>query len=275
MAQASAELFGVVFIAMMVMAASEIYPEERNALLQLRDGLQSNANLHSKWTGPPCEGNTSNWPGVACSDWHVTRLVLQGIHLTGSLPTSFLQNLTLLSKLDLTNNSVFGPLPNLSGLSRLEFVFLSQNHFLGSIPLEYIHLPNLKKLELNDNDLQGSIPPFDQQSLIAFNVSANRLEGKIPETAVLQRFSESSYGDNPDLCGKPLETPCRIPPLPPPPPPTIKKKNKGLEVWSIALIAAAGALVLLSITLLLCCCYYRSALRKKEAETEQKGTYAS
>nr|GLL35988.1 probable leucine-rich repeat receptor-like protein kinase At1g68400 [Ipomoea trifida] len=231
MAKSSGEVFGVVFMVMIVMAASEIYPEERNALLQLRDGLQSNANLHSKWTGPPCQGNSSNWPGIACSDWHVTRLVLPGINLTGSLPVSFLQNLTLLSKLDLTNNSIFGPLPNLSSLSRLEFLFLSQNRFSGSIPLGYIHIPNLKKLGLDQNGLQGSIPPFDQTSLIGFNVSGNRLEGKIPETAALQRFSESSFGDNP---------------------------------------GAGGALLTLSITLVLFWCCYRRALRKKEAHSEQK-----
>ncbi|XP_019171439.1 PREDICTED: probable leucine-rich repeat receptor-like protein kinase At1g68400 [Ipomoea nil] len=277
MAKSSGGVFGVVFMVVMVMAASEIYPEERNALLQLRDGLQSNANLHSKWTGPPCEGNTSNWPGIACSDWHVTRLLLQGINLTGSLPVSFLQNLTLLTKLDLTNNSIFGPLPYLSPLSRLEFLFLSQNQFSGSIPLGYIHIPNLKHLGLDRNGLQGSIPPFDQPSLIGFNVSGNRLEGKIPETAALQRFSESSYGDNPGLCGKPLDTPCRIPPPSPlpSPPPTIpmkkKKKKKGLEVWSIALIAGAGgALLTLSIMLIVLCCCYRRALSKKEAESEQK-----
>nr|GME11291.1 probable leucine-rich repeat receptor-like protein kinase At1g68400 [Ipomoea batatas] len=245
--------------------------------MQLRDGLQSNANLHSKWTGPPCEGNSSNWAGIACSDWHVTRLVLPGINLTGSLPVSFLQNLTLLTKLDLTNNSIFGPLPNLSSLSRLQFLFLSQNRFSGSIPLGYIHIPNLKKLGLDRNGLQGSIPPFDQPSLIGFNVSGNRLEGKIPETAALQRFSESSYGDNPGLCGKPLDRPCRIPPPPPPPPlpspppPTMKKKKKGLEVWSIALIAGAGgALLPLSIMLVLFWCCYRRTLRKKEAQSEQK-----
>nr|GME03291.1 probable leucine-rich repeat receptor-like protein kinase At1g68400 [Ipomoea batatas] len=231
MAKTSGEVFGVVFMAVMVLAASEIYPEERNALLQLRDGLQSNANLHSKWTGPPCQGNSSNWPGIACSDWHVTRLVLPGINLTGSLPVSFLQNLTLLSKLDLTNNSIFGPLPNLSSLSRLEFLFLSQNRFSGSIPLGYIHIPNLKKLGLDRNGLQGSIPPFDQPSLIGFNVSGNRLEGKIPETAALQRFSESSFGDNP---------------------------------------GAGGALLTLSIMLVLFWCCYRRTLRKKEAQSEQK-----
>nr|GME03266.1 probable leucine-rich repeat receptor-like protein kinase At1g68400 [Ipomoea batatas]GME09119.1 probable leucine-rich repeat receptor-like protein kinase At1g68400 [Ipomoea batatas] len=231
MVKTSGEVFGVVFMAVMVLAASEIYPEERNALLQLRDGLQSNANLHSKWTGPPCQGNSSNWPGIACSDWHVTRLVLPGINLTGSLPVSFLQNLTLLSKLDLTNNSIFGPLPNLSSLSRLEFLFLSQNRFSGSIPLGYIHIPNLKKLGLDQNGLQGSIPPFDQTSLVGFNVSGNRLEGKIPETAALQRFSESSYGDNP---------------------------------------GAGGALLTLSIMLVLFCCCYRRTLRKKGAESEQK-----
>lgn len=215
-----------------------LFPDERDALMQLRDVVNSTAELHSNWTGPPCSTeNQSRWTGVACSDWHITHLVLEGIQLTGSLPPMFLMNLTFLNTLSFRNNSLHGPLPNLTNLVHLEFVFLSINHFSGDIPSAYIHLPNLTKLELQENDISGGVPPFNQQSLIAFNVSSNELEGPIPETPVLLRFPESSYANNSNLCGD-------IPGLNKPCPIAVPSKDGGaLRWWGIALIAAAASLV--------------------------------
>lgn len=79
---------------------NEFFPDERDALMQLRDLVNSTSNLHGNWTGPPCsKSNQSRWAGIACSDWHVSHLVLEGIQLTGSLPPMFLLNLTFLTKL--------------------------------------------------------------------------------------------------------------------------------------------------------------------------------
>ncbi|KAJ6935826.1 hypothetical protein NC652_010761 [Populus alba x Populus x berolinensis] len=118
------------------------------------------------------------------------------------------------------NNSIYGPLPNLSNLVHLESVFFSYNRLTGSIPSEYIELPNLKQLELQQNYLDGEIPPFNQPTLTLFNVSYNHLQGTIPDTDVLRRFSESSYDHNSNLCGIPLE-PCPVlPPAPLVPPPS-------------------------------------------------------
>ncbi|KAK4350681.1 hypothetical protein RND71_029994 [Anisodus tanguticus] len=248
---------------------NEFYPNERDSLLQLRDGVNSSVfNLHSHWTGPPCYKNQSKWAGISCSDGHVTELVLEGIVLTGSLPPTFLIHITYLTKISFRNNSLYGSVPNLTGLVYLESVFLSDNRFSGSIPFGYIELQKLTELELQGNDLEGSIPPFDQQTLIAFNVSFNKLEGPIPETPVLKRFSKSSYGNNANLCGGVLGIPCSIPPATPPTAPGEKKKN-GLKTSSIALIAAA-ALVLLSIMSILLC-YFRRSKRKKTQEDDKQG----
>ncbi|CAI9754066.1 unnamed protein product [Fraxinus pennsylvanica] len=254
-------------------SVNEYFPDERDALMQLRDIVNSTFDLHSNWTGPPCHKNHSRWAGITCFDWHVTHLVLEGIKLTGSLPPSFLQNITFLSKLSFRNNSLYGSLPNLTNLEHLEFVFLPQNHFSGSIPFDYVDLMKLTQLELQENELTGPIPPFGQQSLVAFNVSHNQLQGQIPQTTVLARFSVSSYDNNSNLCGWPLGRPCPIlPPVPsnapvPSPPPISPRDNDNgaLRPWTLGLIAAAAALVPLSVILIFLC-YYRRIIGKETKE---------
>ncbi|XVF09369.1 hypothetical protein REPUB_Repub07fG0086800 [Reevesia pubescens] len=245
------------------------YPIERDALLQLRDSVAS-PNLHSNWTGPPCLNNQSRWGGIACSNGHVVRLVLDGIQLTGSVPPAFLHNLTLLTKLSLRNNSIFGPLPDLTNLEHLEYVFLSHNLFTGSIPFDYIQLPNLKKIELQQNYLQGEIPPFNQQNLVAFNVSYNSLQGPIPETDVLQRFPESSYLYNSGLCGNPLKKKCPVPPSPTPLPSNSGKKS--FEARNLAFIVAVSVLVpVLVIFVFVFLWYYKRVRRKERAKRQNAG----
>ncbi|KAF3438420.1 hypothetical protein FNV43_RR21182 [Rhamnella rubrinervis] len=246
----------------------EYYTEERDGLLQLRDSVTSNAHLHSNWTGPPCINSDSKWVGIACSDiGHVVHIVLEGIELTGSLPPAFLLNITFLTKLSFRNNTISGPLPNLTKLVHLEYVFLSQNRFWGSIPLEFAELlPKLKVVELQENYLDGHIPSFDQPTLTAFNVSYNHLEGPIPNTDVLQRFPRSSYDHNSGLCGSPLETPC--PPSPTPVDPQ-RDKKKTLQLWSIVLIAAAAALVPLLVILFSFCYYRKLHSRQKTSQQNQ------
>ncbi|KAL4560507.1 hypothetical protein LXL04_032659 [Taraxacum kok-saghyz] len=239
----------------------EFYDSERDALIPFRDSMKSSFNLHGNWTGPPCRTNLSRWMGIGCTNSHITHLSLESINLSGSLPVAFLQNITFLSNLNLNNNSIFGDLPDLTNLTNLESVFLSGNRFSGPIPLDYTKLLKLTILELQDNEITGAIPPFNQESLTSLNLSYNRLSGPIPDTKTLQRFRKSSFDHNIGLCGKPLETLC---PFSPPPP---NEKKKALKIWSIVLIAAAAAIVPFFGVLLLFCCYKRN--QEKEAKKEK------
>lgn len=63
----------------------EYYPEERDALMLIRDSLNSSVNLHGNWTGPPCIDNRSRWIGITCSNWHVVQIVLEGDGAGGSI----------------------------------------------------------------------------------------------------------------------------------------------------------------------------------------------
>ncbi|KAI3683810.1 hypothetical protein L1987_84325 [Smallanthus sonchifolius] len=244
----------------------EFYHEERDALIPFRDSMKSSYNLHGNWTGPPCYNNMSRWMGIGCSNSHVTQLILESINLTGSLSVGFLQNVTFLSKLSFHNNSLTGVLPNLTNLMHLESVILSGNQFSGHIPLDYIYLPNLTTLELQENEITGTIPSFDQESLTALNLSYNRLSGPIPETKILERFESSSFDHNPGLCGKPLDIPCAVSP----PPSPSEDKKKRLKVWIVVLIAAAGAVVPFLVILFVFCCYRRVQGKKEKKEAAEK-----
>ncbi|XP_039011855.1 probable inactive receptor kinase At3g02880 [Hibiscus syriacus] len=243
----------------------EYYPSELEALLRLRDAIGS-PNLYSNWTGIPCMNNQSRWGGVACSEGHVVHLVLDGVRLAGSLPPLLLKNLTLLTKLSMRSNSIDGPLPDLSDLVHLEYVFLSHNLFTGSIPFHYVRLPNLKKIELQENYLQEEIPPFDQQSLVTFNVSYNSLQGPIPQTDVLQGFPDSSYEHNSGLCGSPIKKQCPVPPSPSPSPTHGGKKSPGTR--DLAFIIAVSALVPF-LVILGFLWYYRKVHRKETAKNTE------
>lgn len=245
----------------------EYYPEERDALMLIRDSLNSSVNLHGNWTGPPCIDNHSRWIGITCSNWHVVQIVLEGVDLSGYLPHTFLLNITFLSQLDFRNNALSGPLPSLKNLMFLEQVLLSFNNFSGSIPVEYVEIPSLQMLELQENYLDGQIPPFDQPSLASFNVSYNHLSGPIPETSVLQRFPESSYGNNSDLCGEPLDKLCPIePPAPSPSPfPALKPNKRRFQAWIVALIGGAAALILLSLIIIIAFMFRKRRTNGKES----------
>ncbi|MED6133257.1 hypothetical protein PIB30_026845 [Stylosanthes scabra] len=259
----------------MVFCSDQIfYPQERDALLFIRDSLNSSIDLHGNWVGPPCtEANQSKWIGITCSNFHVVHIVLEGINLSGTLnnnPT-FLQNITLLKKLSFRNNLLLGMLPNLTSLVSLEEVIFSDNHFSGKIPFGYVDLPSLRVLELQENYLTGQIPPFDQPSLESFNLSYNHLVGPIPQTHVIQSFPVSSFENNTDLCGKPLDKLCPDEPSPAPSPVPAVRKNKRLKVWIIALIASSSALFLfLIIIALLLFCKRRASgeetIRRKDSK---------
>ncbi|XP_008797241.3 probable leucine-rich repeat receptor-like protein kinase At1g68400 [Phoenix dactylifera] len=285
----SISVFVIVFAQIFAIAASklaieELYHNERNDLIQLRDSLSSTVNLHSNWTGPPCHNDQSRWLGIACSDSHVVGIDLEGIQLTGSLLTTAFQNMAYLTTLSLSNNALHGYLPSLKGLDNLQVVSFSRNRFSGSIPSDFVALPNLSRLELQDNLLNGSIPPFDQRTLTAFNVSYNFIEGQVPGTSALQRFPSSSFDHNLELCGTPMAKSCAValpgagvPPSKPegsaPPHSTShlsQSRAKGLGPRGVALIAV-GASMVSFMAIFSVLCYYKRYYKKAEGKGDHSG----
>ncbi|XP_038883028.1 probable inactive receptor kinase At5g67200 [Benincasa hispida] len=175
------------------------------------------------------------WQGVKCVQGRVVRLVLQSFGLRGMLAPNTVSQLDQLRILSLHNNSLEGPIPDLSRLFNLKSLFLGRNSFVGSFPPSILTLHRLQTLDLSYNNFtgplpgrlssldrlitlrlewngfNGSIPPLNQSFLEVFNVTGNNLTGQIPVTPTLLRFNTSSFFWNPDLCGEIVNKACRSP----------------------------------------------------------------
>ncbi|XP_059650109.1 probable inactive receptor kinase At5g58300 [Cornus florida] len=184
---------------------------ERDALLALKAGF-NHPFLNNNWTTNPqmCYMNkTPGWYGIKFLSNRVTGLLLENMGLTGTVKADALVNLTELSVLSFKNNSISGNLMDFSYNYKLTQIDLSRNEFEGPISASLLTLNLLESLQLQDNNLVGSIPNFNQSSLRQFNVSNNHLTGPIPDgTKVLQSFNSSSFSGNPGLCGPPSLTAC-------------------------------------------------------------------
>lgn len=175
------------------------------------------------------------WQGVKCVQGRVVRLVLQSFGLRGTLAPNTVSQLDQLRILSLHNNSLEGPIPDLSRLFNLKSLFLGRNSFVGSFPPSILTLHRLQTLDLSYNrftgplpvrlssldrlitlrlewnGFNGSIPPLNQSFLEVLNVTGNNLTGQIPVTPTLSRFNTSSFFWNPDLCGEIVNKACHSP----------------------------------------------------------------
>ncbi|KAH7526062.1 hypothetical protein ACOSP7_019301 [Xanthoceras sorbifolium] len=79
--------------------------------------------------------------------------------LNGSI--AVIQSMTYLTEVWLHGNRFTGPIPDLSGLSNLNYLSLRDNQLTGTVPFSVVNLPNLAKLNLTNNLLQGPTPKFD------------------------------------------------------------------------------------------------------------------
>lgn len=86
---------------------------------------------------------------------HPEDVVLYGNQFRGNIPQS-LFDLVNLTSVDLSENSLTGPLPSLQATDNLEFLYLNNNTLEGPLPS---HLPEtLQELWLNSNNFTGPIP---------------------------------------------------------------------------------------------------------------------
>ncbi|GFP84920.1 probable inactive leucine-rich repeat receptor-like protein kinase at3g03770 [Phtheirospermum japonicum] len=134
---------------------------------------------------------------------NLTTLSLKNNRLKGNVPFS-VSRITTLTELILSHNLLSGKLPDLSHLSNLQLldlsengfdselpplptglanIFLSNNSFSGSIlPAQFGKLNRLQHLDLSGNYLSGAPPDllFSLPNIIYLNLSSNALRGSLP-----------------------------------------------------------------------------------------------
>nr|POE93940.1 receptor-like protein 12 [Quercus suber] len=134
----------------------------------------------------------------------LSRLDLSNCNFSGSIPNS-MANLVQLVYLDMSINSFTGPIPSFSMAKNLTEIDLSHNKLTGQITSTHWNdLPNLVNLHLSSNSLGGSIPVslFSLPLLQKLELSDNHFSGQ------LNYFSVSSYLlDTLDLSSNNLEGP--------------------------------------------------------------------
>ncbi|PQP92548.1 putative inactive receptor kinase [Prunus yedoensis var. nudiflora] len=211
-------------------------PPPPNLLLPSSDAVallsfKSRADLNNKLLYTLNERfDYCQWQGVKCAQGRVVRFVLQSYSLRGEFSPDTLTRLDQLRVLSLHNNSLSGPIPDLSPLQNLKSLFLNRNDFSGAfppsilslhrisvldlsfnnfsgpIPVRLSALDRLTSLHLQSNRFNGTLPALNQSFLFVFNVSANDLTGPVPPT--LSRFDASAFQLNPGLCGEIVNRAC-------------------------------------------------------------------
>ncbi|XP_062189885.1 probable inactive receptor kinase At5g10020 [Phragmites australis] len=119
----------------------------------------------------------------------------QSTHSTESI---LLSSQPVLKIVDLSSNSLSGPLPpDISNLQKLVFLTLAMNELSGEIPSEISKLQELEYVDLSYNHLTGRIPDMPQTGLKIFNVSYNNLQGTVPKS--VEKFPLSCFRPGNDL----------------------------------------------------------------------------
>ncbi|CAL9016957.1 unnamed protein product [Prunus brigantina] len=148
------------------------------------------------------------WKGITCNqDGWVTHLLLPFKGIKGGISAS-LGNLTHLTHLNLSHNSLYGSLKTQFFLSfnRLEFLDLSYNLLSGELPFS-LPSSNIRTVDLSSNHFHGAIPSsfFQRASnLTSFNVSNNTFIGYVPSFICLHSspfvrlldFSSNEFSGN-------------------------------------------------------------------------------
>ncbi|GLJ09230.1 hypothetical protein SUGI_0104230 [Cryptomeria japonica] len=170
-------------------------------------------NIDNKELLPSWKGNDACgvWKGVICDGKTVKGISLQGMGLSGTLPSNFNQ-LGSLTTISLQKNNLYGSLPSLRGLSKLQVAYLNDNQFDGipsdffmnltnlvgiylnnnplnkttgwTLPDDLLGSPQLTNLSLYNTSLVGSIPSFLGKlgSLQVLSLPYNSLEGPLPSS---------------------------------------------------------------------------------------------
>ncbi|KAL2335036.1 hypothetical protein Fmac_016249 [Flemingia macrophylla] len=154
----------------LILSSNKLIGEIPASLLDITN-LSSFAANQNNFTGPVPPGITK----------YLTSLDLSFNQLSGTIPEDLLSP-SQLQVVDLSNNQLSGSLPTRvsPSLCRLRF---GSNHLSGNIPSDgFAIVQNLTYLELDDNELNGSIPAGlgSCRNLALLNLAQNYLSGELP-----------------------------------------------------------------------------------------------
>ncbi|KAL7128800.1 hypothetical protein ABFS83_13G018700 [Erythranthe nasuta] len=117
-------------------------------------------------------------PNTLCSLLRLGVLHMRNNNLSGELPST-LKNCIHLKLIDIGGNKLTGNIPSWIGefSEGMTYLFLNQNRFYGSIPLEICNLNGIQVLDLlSRNNLSGKIPQcFDNFTTLLNKGTTNRI----------------------------------------------------------------------------------------------------
>ncbi|XP_062013947.1 receptor-like protein EIX2, partial [Rosa rugosa] len=125
--------------------------------------------------------------------------------------SEYKSTLGLVKSIDFSSNRLDGEIPRqITDLIGLVSLNLSRNYLTGQMPPQIGKLQSLDFLDLSRNHIYGRIPTSLSQiyGLGVLDLSNNNLSGEIPIGTQLQSFDPSTYAENPQLCGLPLQKTC-------------------------------------------------------------------
>src|SRR6266536_886830 len=161
---------------------AEVNQQDSLALVDLYNSTNGpNWNNHTNWL---TKNPVSTWYVVTIKNKRVTQIVLPMNNLTGSLPSS-LSDLISLNHLELQKNQLIGSIPSsLGNLTNLGFIELTNNNLSGRIPSSLGNLVNLVSLFLGENHFSGNIPSSlgNLKELAYLILRRNQLSGAIPSS---------------------------------------------------------------------------------------------
>ncbi|XP_076953629.1 receptor-like protein 4 [Bidens hawaiensis] len=198
-------------------------PAQAAAMQELKESLRVPERMG--WNGDPCAPTSwVAWEGVTC-------------HQDGSA--------LVISRIDLGSQGLKGYISDkVALLTNLVSLNLSSNSLGGTIPVG-LGQRSLKKLDLSNNQIKGSIPDTLTSNLQLVILNGNKLEGQVPE----ELFSIGVHGgaidltDNKRLCGGPSLPDCPL-----------LWKNGGLsKVGKIAVGVSCGVVFLLALVITFVC----------------------
>ena len=180
----SQTLLKVAFILVLILGmhqalSAQVTEQDSLALVALYNSTDGpNWTHNDNWLSGP----VSTWYGVTVSGDRVTGLDLTDNNLSGTIPPE-ISALTRLDFLILYENHLTGSIPpEIGNLTHLEILGLIDNQFDGSIPVEIGNLTNLAALYLDQNQLSGTLPAEigNLTQLNRLSLAANQLTGEIP-----------------------------------------------------------------------------------------------